>query len=179
MDSPWLDIIKEKGAALWLRLSDSWQHFREEMRHKHRLVLMDTDNFKEKFSLELTGTNLFTIIGCSLVVLIMLAMLLVAFTPLRNLVPGYIKPAQRQEIMRNTQKIDSLENLVEQHEQLIATMQDVLSGKNMSAKQQEQVAQLSEEAVVYRHSKEDSLLRRDIEQKHKAAKKKSKKKSKK
>ena len=176
MDSRWLDTIKEKGAALWLRLSDKWQHFREEMRHRHRLVLMDTDNLKEKFSLELTGTNLFIIAGSSVLVLIILSMLLVAFTPLRSLMPGYIKPAQREEIVRNAQKVDSLEVVLQQHEQIITIMQDVISGKKMTVQQQQQVAQLGDEAVVYRHSKEDSLLRRDIESKRKAAKKKSKKK---
>jgi hypothetical protein len=47
MDSQRLNTIKEKGAALRLRLSNNWQDFRERMHHKHRLVLMDTDTFKE------------------------------------------------------------------------------------------------------------------------------------
>ena len=40
MDNPEQNSIKEKGAALRLRLSDKWQDFRERMHHKHRFVVM-------------------------------------------------------------------------------------------------------------------------------------------
>ena len=112
MDSQRLNTIKEKGAALRLRLSNNWQDFRERMHHKHRLVLMDTDTFKEKFSMELTGVNIFTYVGISVIALLLLSMLLIAFTPLHNLVPGYIKPEQREEIARSAQTIDSLERII-------------------------------------------------------------------
>lgn len=170
MDNLW-NNIKEKGAAIRLRLSDKWQDFRERMHHKHRLVVMDTDTFQEKVSFELTGTNLFTAVGISVIVLIVLTTLLISFTPLRNLVPGYIRPWQREEIARNAQTIDSLENVISQHEQLIDAIQLVLSGKQLSVQQTQQVKELDSTVVVYKHSKADSLLRLDIEAKHKAAKK--------
>lgn len=170
MDNLW-NNIKEKGAAIRLRLSDKWQDFRERMHHKHRLVVMDTDTFQEKVSFELTGTNLFTAVGISVIVLIVLTTLLISFTPLRNLVPGYIRPWQREEIARNAQTIDSLENVISQHEQLIDAIQLVLSGKQLSAQQTQQVKELDSTVVVYKHSKADSLLRLDIEAKQKSAKK--------
>lgn len=123
MDNDWLKSIKEKGAALRLRLSDNWQNFSERMHHKHRLVLMDTDTFKEKFSMELTGVNVFTAVGISAIVLIVLTTVLIAFTPLRGLIPGYVSNEQREEIVRNAQTIDSLEVVINQHEQYIATIQ--------------------------------------------------------
>lgn len=168
MDNLW-NNIKEKGATARLRLSSNWHDFSERMHHKHRLVVMDTDDFKEKFSMELTGINLFTAIGISAIVLIALTALLITFTPLRNIVPGYIKPWQREEIAKNAQTIDSLQNVIDQHEQLITTIQDVLSGKPITDKQTEQVKELEEEVVVYKHSKADSLLRLEIEAKQKSA----------
>lgn len=167
----WWNNIKEKGATTRLRLSSNWQDFSERMRHKHRLVVMDADDFKEKFSMELTGVNIFTAVGISVIVLIVLTSLLIAFTPLRNIIPGYIKPWQREEIAHSAQTIDSLENVIEQHGQLIAAMQDVMSGKTLTTEQKEQVKKLEEEVVEYKHSKADSLLRLDIEAKHKAEKK--------
>ena len=106
--------MNEKGAAMRLRLSSKWQDFRERMRHKHRLVVMDTDTLQEKFSMELTGTNLFTYVGIFVIVMIILTSLLIAFTPLRNLVPGYIKPELKEETARNAQIIDSLEVIIDQ-----------------------------------------------------------------
>ena len=117
MDSERSNAIKEKGAAMRLRLSDKWQDLRERMHHKHRFVVMDTDTFQEKFSIELTGVNLFTYAGISIIVLIVLTSLLIAFTPLRALVPGYIKPELKEQSIRNSQIIDSLEVIIDQHEQ--------------------------------------------------------------
>ena len=80
------------------------------MQHKHRLVVMDTDTLKETFSWELTGLNIFTFAGITVIVLLILSSLLIAFTPMRNLVPGFIKPELKEEVARNAQTIDSLEN---------------------------------------------------------------------
>ena len=46
MDSERSNAIKEKGAAMRLRLSDKWQDLRERMHHKHRFVVIDTDTFR-------------------------------------------------------------------------------------------------------------------------------------
>ncbi len=178
MDSQRLNTIKEKGAALRLRLSNNWQDFRERMHHKHRLVLMDTDTFKEKFSMELTGVNIFTYVGISVIALLLLSMLLIAFTPLHNLVPGYIKPEQREEIARSAQTIDSLERIIEDHDQMITAIQAVVSGKPLTEEQQQQAQQIEEEAIQYKHSKADSLLRKEIEAKQKRYKEKKKAKGK-
>ena len=178
MDSQRLNTIKEKGAALRLRLSNNWQDFRERMHHKHRLVLMDTDTFKEKFSMELTGVNIFTYVGISVIALLLLSMLLIVFTPLHNLVPGYIKPEQREEIARSAQTIDSLERIIEDHDQMIAAIQAVVSGKPLTEEQQQQAQHIEEEAIQYKHSKADSLLRKEIEAKQKRYKEKKKAKGK-
>ena len=178
MDIPLFNAIKQKGAALRLRLSNNWQDFRERMHHKHRLVLMDTDTFKEKFSMELTGVNIFTYVGISVIALLLLSLLLIAFTPLHNLVPGYIKPEQREEIARSAQTIDSLDRIIEDHDQMIAAIQAVVSGKPLTEEQQQQAQQIEEEAIQYKHSKADSLLRKEIEAKQKRYKEKKKAKGK-
>ena len=178
MDSDSLNSKKEKGAAMRLRLSDKWQDFQERMRHKHRLVVLDIDTLQEKFSMELTGLNLFTYVGISAIVLIILTSLLIAFTPLRNLVPGYIKPELKEEAIRNAQTIDSLEVIIDQHEQHIAIIQDVLNGKEFRTEKDTATHQVADEEVVYRHTRADSLLRQEIEQQRKVAKEKQKKKRK-
>ena len=50
---------------------------------------MDTDTYKEKWSVELSATNLFVWGGISIIILIVLTSLIIAFTPLRELIPGY------------------------------------------------------------------------------------------
>ncbi len=163
MDEPKLQVIKEKGAALRLRLSNKWADFRERMHHKHRFVVMDTDTFKETFSIELTGTNVFTYVGISIIVLLFLASLIIAFTPLRGLIPGYIKPELREEVVRNAQVIDSLEVVIAQHEQHIAIIQDVINGKTIATVESPATDAIDESTIVYRHTRADSLLRKEVE----------------
>ena len=179
MDSERSNAIKEKGAAMRRRLSDKWQDLRERMHHKHRFVVMDTDTFQEKFSIELTGVNLFTYAGISIIVLIVLTSLLIAFTPLRALVPGYIKPELKEQSIRNSQIIDSLEVIIDQHEQHIKIIQSALSGNTLSTPVEASGEEVSGEAITYRHSKADSLLRKKIEDREKKQKKSDKNKRKK
>lgn len=170
--SSFIDTLKEKGAAVWLRLSDKWKELSEKMHHKHRLVVIDTDTLKETLSWELSDLNIFTFAGIAAIVLLILSSLLIAFTPMRNLVPGFIKPELKEEVVRNAQTIDSLENIIDQHEQHIAAIQDIISGKTFESPSEPATKVADEKEGAYRHSKADSLLRKDIEQKHKEAKKK-------
>lgn len=160
-----LDTLKEKGAAMRLRLFSKWEDFREAMRHKRRLVIMDADTLEERHSWELTGANVLTTITVSAIILIILTTLLIAFTPLRGIIPGYVSPELMEQSYSNTHTIDSLERIVNAQNQMIANIQAVLNGEVMATPQAEEIDTASEVNVAYHHSRADSLLRRDIEQK--------------
>lgn len=160
----WLDTLKEKGAAMRLRLFSRWEQFRDSMRHKRRLVILDADTLEERHSMELTGTNVFTTVIVSIVILIALTTILIAFTPLRGIIPGYVSPELMEQNYTNTQRIDSLEHIVDAQNQMIANIQGMVSGKVMASPQPVETDTASDVKMVYRHSKADSLLRKDIEQ---------------
>ena len=67
----------------------------------------------------------------------------------------------------NAKKIDSLETALADQEWVVATVQALLRGENMGAEvdsvMADSAASLSVVAGVYRHSKEDSLLRLEVE----------------
>ena len=71
----------------WLKIKNS--QVSDVIKHKHRFVVMDTDTFKEKFSFQLSGTNLFVTVGISIIVLVLITTILIAFTPMREWIPGY------------------------------------------------------------------------------------------
>ena len=131
------------------------------MHHKHRFVVMDTDTFKETFSIELTGVNLFTYAGITFIVLLILASLLIAFTPLRGLVPGFVNPELRGRDHPQRKIIDSLEVVIDQHEQHIKIIQDVLNGKTITTAESITTDVDDDKDIVYRRSRADSLLRKD------------------
>jgi len=156
--------MKEKGAAMRLRLFSKWQTFREKMRHKRRIVVLDTETFKEHFSLELSASNVFVTVGVSAILLVALTVVLVIFTPLREIVPGYVNPEMVEQTYRNAQAIDSLEHLVDAQERMIANIQDVIDGKDLATFDTATEDSTADEEINYTHSRADRELRHEIEQ---------------
>lgn len=139
--------------------------FTDVVKHKHRFVVMDTDTFKEKFSFQLSGINLFVTIGITIIVLILLTTILIAFTPLREWIPGYTNNAAVEQTYSNAKKIDSLQVQLENQEWMVTTMQAILRGEDFGDLPMADTgtASLQELTVLYRHSREDSLLRLEVE----------------
>ena len=102
-----------------------------------------------------------------MIVLIVLTTVLIAFTPLRELIPGYTNTDMVEQTWLNAKKVDSLEREVANQEWLVATMQAVLNGElrvESGEWGEDSAATLQQAAAVYRRSKEDSLLRLEVEE---------------
>ena len=153
----------------WYKLKSS--PIADVIKHKHRFVVIDTDTFKEKLSFQLSGINLFVVTGITIIVLILLTTVIIAFTPLREWIPGYTNTAAIEQTYDNAKRIDSLETQLESQEWLIATLQAVMRGETIgtidSVKQHETAADtqatLAQQSVVYRRSIEDSILRAEVQ----------------
>ena len=147
---------------LWIRLKGG--SIADVIKRKHRFVVMDTDTFKEKFSFQLSGINLFVTIGITIIVLILLTTIIIAFTPLREWIPGYTNNAAVEQTYANAKKLDSLQVQLENQEWMVATLQAVLRGEDLAEVQPlDTNTSLEQLTAVYRRSKEDSLLRLEVE----------------
>ena len=121
------DIVKSWGTRI-KRLAGPISDL---IKHKHRFVVLDSDTFKEKWSFQLSGINLFVTIGISMIVLVVLTALLIVFTPLREWIPGYSNQEMQEQTYRNAQMIDSLQRQLEYQEWMVVTLQDIIGGKTM------------------------------------------------
>lgn len=99
------------------------------LRSKFRLILLNDTTFGEKFSIRLTPITL--IIGFSAITIIMttLVISLVAFTPLREYIPGYGDVTERKQILKLNLKADSLEHILETRDVYMNSVLDVLNEK--------------------------------------------------
>lgn len=99
------------------------------LRSKYRLILLNDTTFGEKFSLRLSPTTL--IIGISAITIIMttLVISLVAFTPLREYIPGYGDVTERKQILKLNLKADSLEQILETRDEYMNSVLNVLNEK--------------------------------------------------
>ena len=149
----------------WKRLRSN--PIKEVIKHKHRFVVMDTDTFKEKFSFQLSGINIFVTVGILVIVLVIVTTVLIAFTPMREWIPGYTNTRMVEQTNENARRVASLESQLAQQEWMINTLQAVLRGENpggdFESLSQDSTVTLSQLSKVYRHSVEDSLLRLEVE----------------
>jgi murein DD-endopeptidase MepM/ murein hydrolase activator NlpD len=97
--------------------------------HKYRLVILNEETFEERFALKLTRLNVFVVIGFSTIILIALTTLLIAFTPLREYIPGYSSSKLKKKATHLVYKTDSLQRVVEQKNRYFNSIKQMLTGE--------------------------------------------------
>ena len=136
---------------------------RKDMGHKQRLVIMDSDTFKERWSFQLSARNLFVAIGLSAIILVVLTAILIAFTPLREYIPGYMQTDLVEKMYSSTAIIDSLEQQLQGQELMLANIRAVIAGEDIREDVGQKKDTLKQKPTDDVRSKSDSLLRVEIE----------------
>jgi len=85
------------------------KRFLGKMRYKFRLIVMNESTYEERFAMRLSRLSVFTVITLTLLAVIVLSYFLIAFTPLREYIPGYGNVEERQTLYDLSLKTDSLE----------------------------------------------------------------------
>ena len=81
----------------------------EKLNHRYRLIIYNDSTYQTMWSMNLTRIKVFTILGIGGLVLIVLTVLIVAYTPIREFIPGYPSREVREMIVSNAVRVDSLE----------------------------------------------------------------------
>ena len=95
---------------------------------KNRLVILNEDSFEEIFSLKLTLMNVFVVASIGAVLIITTTTFIIAFTPLREYIPGYASDELKRNATVLALKSDSLANAVKKNEAYIASIKKILTG---------------------------------------------------
>lgn len=106
-----------------------WKIFTEQLRNKYRLVILNDDTFAEKFAFRLSPLGLIIAISAITIAMTTLVISLVAFTSLREYIPGYGNVADRKEILDLTVKTDSLEAILKARDWYMKNLVNVFEGK--------------------------------------------------
>ncbi|MDQ6528590.1 peptidase [Flavobacterium sp. LHD-85] len=104
-------------------------NFRKKLFIKNRLVILNEDTFEEIFSFRLTLMNVFVTFTLGGIFLILVTTFIIAFTPLREFIPGYSSTELKRNATRLAIKSDSLETALRQNEIYIKGIQKVLKGE--------------------------------------------------
>ena len=101
---------------------------------KNRLVILNEDTFEEIFSLKLNLMNVFIVASIGAIFLISITTFIIAFTPLREFIPGYSSSKLKRDATELALKSDSLTIALKKNEAYILSIQKVLNGQLEYAK---------------------------------------------
>lgn len=134
--------------------------------NKNRLVLLNETTFEERFSLRLNLMNVFLLITGISIIMFTLTIYVIAFTPLREYIPGYSSPKLNHNVMELTIKSDSLENVLVYNQAYMEAIRKVLNGEVKPEKINKDSIVTSEFKKItearFAASKADSILRAEV-----------------
>jgi len=145
----------------------------EEKKSKWRqrlcLTVMVDKSFEEIFSFRFNIVSLLFVIGAMVIMLIAGVTVLIAFTGLREYIPGYPTGQERTMIIQNMQRADSLLVEVKLRDALLTNIRQVLSGELPATafkvdSVRDEIYSQQKIAISSKKSEVDSLFRKQIEE---------------
>lgn len=147
------------------------QKFKKKLLHKYRLVVLNEDTFEERFAIKLTRLNVFVIVSLSTILLVAATTIFIAFTPLREFVPGYSSAKLKKQATELSFKTDSLQQIIDVNDRYFSSIKRVLTGDVKTIKlNKDSILNAVNEEIPQLHikpSKQDSLLREKVDKEDK------------
>lgn len=142
------------------------KEIKRKLLHKYRLVILNENTFEEKISFKLSRLNVFVTGSLCIIGLIGLTTLLIAFTPLREYIPGYSSTKLKREATELTYKTDSLVRTLNYTNRYLDNIRMVLKGdiENTEFNRDSlyEKFKLDPTLIDLTPIKEDSLLRAEV-----------------
>lgn len=104
-------------------------------------MILNEESFEEIFSFRLTLMNVFVAATLGAIFLIGITTYIIAFTPLREFIPGYASTQLKRDAIELAIKSDSLATVVRANEQYLSSIKKVLTGDL-------EVAKLNRDSIV-------------------------------
>jgi murein DD-endopeptidase MepM/ murein hydrolase activator NlpD len=98
------------------------------LKSRYRLVFMNDETLEEKASFNLRPLNVFVTAGLIIILLITITTFLIAFTGLREYIPGYADIKTQRRVYSLVLKTDSLERSLAARDKYIANMKNIING---------------------------------------------------
>jgi len=140
------------------------QSFWKRWRFKYRFVVLNSETFEERLAFNISRLNVFLLTCISLTLLIGSTILIIAFSPLREYIPGYTSTNIRRQMVALNQLSDSLKIKLESRERYLQNIRNIIEGVPVDTTD----FYLSEKTSIEVDSAvervyEDSMLRERIE----------------
>ena len=139
---------------------------KQKLTDKYRLVVLNENTFEERFSLKLSRLNVFVLSGIFSILLIAVTIVLIAFTPIKEYIPGYSSSKLKSDAVRATLEVDSLKIKLAFLDNYTKALKPVLTGEIEAANIDSTLTEARHRIIddsKLNATKEDSLFREKIE----------------
>lgn len=104
------------------------ERIKKQLFAKNRFVILNEDTFEEIFSFKLTLINVFLVATLGAFLIIFITTYIIAFTTLKEYIPGYSSSKLKQEATNLALKSDSLTTILHNNEIYLASVRKALTG---------------------------------------------------
>jgi len=139
----------------------------QRLKNKYRLIIYNDDTFEEIWFMRLSRLNVLAVFGTGAILLIILVSVLIAYTPIREFIPGYPEGDMRRTMVQNYAKLDSLEKELQLRGQYIDNISTIMAGGVPEDQTFNKDTTVNDQQVKFEKSESDSILRKQIEQEEK------------
>lgn len=140
--------------------------WKQRIRETYRLVILKEETLREVSSFRLTLLNLYILLSSLIIIVTILTVALIIWTPLKRYVPGYADIHNNTEFLRVNKRIVELEKQLEAYEVYLNSFKRLLAADPQTEEdlEQSQTADTLAEIDLSR-VEEDDRLRKDVESK--------------
>lgn len=134
------------------------------LRNKYRLVLFNETTFEERISFRLTRIQVFIFLLSMAITFVALTFFVIAYTPLKEYIPGYPDIQQKDDLYHLNKIADSLMVDARQKNLYIQNIKRIIENKNvLKTVSEPAVKQINYDTIIDHRSSQDSMLRKSFE----------------
>ena len=131
--------------------------------HKYRFVIMTDSSFEEKLSVKISRINVVSAIGAAVLFCFLSTMLLIAYTPLSEYVPGKSSIELQKDLIGLNVTSDSIKEILLNRSIYIENLNKIISGEELKNPENTEKIRSAQATISFEKSKEDSLFRLKVE----------------
>ena len=129
------------------------------LKDHYRLIIYNDSSIQTVWSIKLTPIKVLTIGSLGAILLVLLTTVIIAYTPLRENIPGYPSAKIRQQIIYNYMLVDSLENEIKNRDNYLDKIKTLFQGEVPPDESASTQSGLKSFDVKFKSSNADSIFK--------------------
>ena len=133
--------------------------FFRKLRHMYRLSVYRDETYEEVLNLRLSRLNVLAWGGSIILVLLIVVISIIVYTPVREFIPGYPDENTLRNSISNKQRLDSLELELKRRDTYLENLNRIIAGEVPENFNNAGDTNKNYKSIQFKRSSEDSLLR--------------------